>query len=84
MAFLMAPVSYHRMVFRKGRKPELVRAASAMARAGLAATLVAFTGAAYLVLDVVAGHGWAIGLSAGLALLFVVVWYVLPVVQSRR
>src|SRR6202451_2281192 len=36
-ALLLGPVAYHRLVFRRGEKESLVRAASVMAIAGLAA-----------------------------------------------
>ncbi|GAA4488278.1 DUF6328 family protein [Actinoallomurus oryzae] len=77
-ALLIAPVSGHRQVFRQGRKPQLVRTASALAQAGLVALLIAMIGAVFLVLDVVAGLGWAAGLGAVIAALFVVLWYLLP------
>jgi hypothetical protein len=77
-AFLIAPVSGHRRVFRKGRKPELVRWSSRLAQVGLAFLLVAMVGAVFLVLDVVAGLRWAGVLGAAVAALYVVLWYVLP------
>jgi hypothetical protein len=83
-ALLIAPVSEHRQVFRKGRKPQLVRTASTLAQGGLAALLVAMIGAVFLVLDVVAGLGWAVGLGVTITLLFVVLWYVLPMLIRAR
>ena len=83
-ALLIAPVSEHRQVFRKGRKPQLVRTASTLAQGGLAALLVAMIGAVVLVLDVVAGLGWAVGLGVTITLLFVVLWYVLPMLIRVR
>jgi hypothetical protein len=77
-ALLIAPVSDHRQVFREGRKPQLVRTASTLAQAGLAALLVAMIGAVFLVLDVVAGLGWAVGLGAAIMAVFLVLWYLLP------
>jgi hypothetical protein len=77
-ALLIAPVSDHRQVFREGRKPQLVKTASTLAQAGLAALLVAMIGAIFLVLDVVAGLGWAVGLGVAITALFIVLWYVLP------
>lgn len=77
-ALLIAPVSGHRHVFRQGRKPELVRLASHLAQAGLAFLLIAMVGAVFVVLDVVAGLGWAAGLGAATTALYLVLWYVLP------
>jgi len=78
MALLVAPASHHRLLFRQGRKPELVRTSSRMAGAGLATMLVSVMGAVYLVLDVVAGLGWAGGIVAFLAATYVFLWYVVP------
>jgi O-antigen/teichoic acid export membrane protein len=77
-ALLIAPVSGHRQVFRLGHKPELVRFASRLAQGGLAFLLIAMIGAVFLVLDVVAGLGWAGGLGATITALYLVLWYVLP------
>ena len=83
-ALLIAPVSDHRQVFRQGRKAELVRTASTLAQAGLGALLVAIIGAMFLVLDVVAGLGWATGLAVVITLLYLVLWYVLPKLIRAR
>jgi MFS family permease len=77
-ALLIAPVSYHRMAFRQGRKPELVRAASVLAECGIVCLLIAIVGAVFVVMDEVTGLvggsiiAGAIGLSTSL------LWYVLP------
>ena len=78
MALLVAPVSHHRQVFRQGRKPELVVTSSRMAKAGLVVMLLSVMGAVYLVLDVVAGLGWAAGIVAFLAAFYIFLWYVVP------
>jgi hypothetical protein len=83
-ALLIAPVSDHRQVFREGHKPQLVRTASMLAQAGLGVLLVAMIGAVFLVLDVVAGLGWAVGLGVAITLLFLALWYVLPKVIRRE
>jgi O-antigen/teichoic acid export membrane protein len=83
-ALLIAPVSFHRLVFRRGRKPELVRAASVMAQLGLACLLVCVVGSVLLVVDVASGVAWAAGLAAGVAGLYVSLWYILPLVSRGR
>src|SRR5438270_10720488 len=62
-ALLIAPVSHHRQVFRKGRKPELVQWADRIAQAGLVALLVTMSGAVFLVLDVLKGIALALPLT---------------------
>jgi O-antigen/teichoic acid export membrane protein len=83
-ALLIAPVSDHRQVFRQGHKPELVKTASILAQCGLGALLLAIIGAVFLVLDVVAGLGWAAGLGTALVAFYLFLWYVLPKVIRRK
>src|SRR5437016_7443363 len=60
-ALLLGPVAYHRLVFRRGEKERLVRAANIMAIAGLAAVGLAVSAAILLVTDYVSS-----GLTAAL------------------
>src|SRR6185369_8263673 len=77
-AFLIAPVSYHRLLFRMGKKEELVRNASRMAICGVACILIAIVGAVFLVLDVVYGMALAVTAAAGLLVLAATLWFALP------
>jgi uncharacterized protein DUF6328 len=77
-ALLIAPVSYHRLVFRKGRKPQLVTVASRLAVLGLICLLAAMMGAVFLAVDVALGSPAAAWLTAALATLYLFLWYVLP------
>src|SRR5437762_1383567 len=52
-ALLIAPVSYHRLIFRKGRKAELVQVGSRLATLGLPCLLFAMLGPVVLAGDVV-------------------------------
>lgn len=83
-AFLIAPVSYHRTVFRQDRKAELVRNASRMAAWGTAFLLVAIVGAVFVVVDVVVDLTGAIIAAAGVGALGVFLWYLLPLARWRR
>lgn len=83
-AFLVAPVSAHRLLFRKGEKAALVRLANRCARVGLVALALAVSAVAFVIFDVVTDTGVA-ALAAGLALLlFLVNWLVLPLGIVRR
>jgi len=77
-AMIIAPVAYHRMLFRRGRKPELVRSAHRMASGGLAFLLVAMVGAILLVSDVVMGRALATVVTVVAGAWFVLLWGVLP------
>ena len=77
-AMLLAPVSYHRLMFRRDRKADVVRTASQLAQGGLACLLVAICGAVFVVMDVVAGLTAAIAASAAVGVMCLALWYVLP------
>jgi Family of unknown function (DUF6328) len=82
-ALLLAPVAYHRLVFRRHRKEQLVKDANILAILGLAAVGLAVSGAVLLVVSYV-DHGatvWLITLFV--VCLFAVLWFVLPLARSR-
>src|SRR3712207_2307676 len=54
-ALIVAPVSLHRILFRKHLKSEVVGSGDRLARAGLVALALTIAGAAMLVFDVVVG-----------------------------
>ncbi len=77
-ALLIGPVPMHRILFRRGMKPNLVRGADLMARSGLVLLLVGINSALLLILDVVL-DGWLPYLLSGATLaFFVLVWGVVP------
>jgi uncharacterized protein DUF6328 len=83
-ALLIGPVPMHRILYRRGLKPQLVAAADLMVRGGLAFLVLAINGAILLVLDVVLG-GWLPFLLTGATLLwFVVIWLVVPMTARER
>ncbi len=50
-AMIIAPVTFHRALFRQGRKPELVRYAHRMATGGVAFVLIAMVASVLLITD---------------------------------
>jgi hypothetical protein len=83
-ALLIAPVAYHRVLFRQGRKPYLVQSAHRMAYAGLGLLVVAVVSAVLLAADNVVGRGVAITVAAATGLWFVFLWGVAPRAAVRR
>ena len=75
---LIAPVSFHRMLFRRGRREQLVSYADHSLLAGLALLLIAIISALLLVIEVALGRWPAIAGSGAVALLAAVTWYVGP------
>jgi hypothetical protein len=80
---LIAPVSFHRLVFRRRRKAALVAVADRLLMAGLGMLVLAISSAVLLILDVVLGRGPALLGGGAVALVGVLTWYVLPV-RARR
>lgn len=74
----VAPVGYHRALFRRRSKARLVAAGTRFAELGLATVGLVVSGGVLLVLDVIGGRvaGWVGG--GGIALLVAVCWYLLP------
>ncbi|WP_245816989.1 DUF6328 family protein [Geodermatophilus saharensis] len=80
---LIAPVSFHRLVFRRRLKAALIVVADRMLVAGLALLVLAISSGVLLVLDVVLGRGPGIVAGAGVLLVATVTWYGLPVWARR-
>ncbi len=82
-ALIIAPVAFHRILFRRGEKEWLVHAANWAARAGLMALALTMSGVVWLVFDVVTTR--VVGAVAGsLALLFFAgLWAVYPLVRRH-
>jgi hypothetical protein len=66
------------MLFRRGRKVQLVRWAHRLASAGLGFLLLAVVGALLLVTDFMLGRPWGLVLTGLAAACFVGLWWVLP------
>lgn len=77
LVLLVAPVSYHRMVFRRRMRQDLVANAHRFVRLGLVLMFLALVGAVHLAATFVLG-GWAAPLALVLAAAFAVPWYLLP------
>jgi O-antigen/teichoic acid export membrane protein len=77
-ALLTAPVAYHRIVFRRHKKHDLLRFANAVALAGLATVALAICGAVLLVVSVVYDGLVAAIIAALVSAVYFVLWYVVP------
>ena len=81
---MVAPVSLHRWLFRRGAKSTLVTAADRLMRVGLVSLALVVSGVVFLVFDVVTHHVWALVFAGGLLVVLVAGWFVLPAILSRR
>ena len=83
-ALLLAPVAYHRLVFRRHQKEQLVRDANILAILGLAAVGLAVSAAVLLVVSFVAQGATAALITAFVVCLFAALWFVLPLARRTR
>jgi len=83
-ALIVAPVSLHRVLFRRRMKAELVGAANWFARAGLVVLALVLAGGPMLLFDIVVSReaGWIVG--GAVLVLLGACWWVLPRVIARR
>ena len=78
---LIAPVSFHRTLFRRRRKEQLVAFADGSLLVGLALLLLGIAAAVLLVLDVVLGRWPAVVACGFVVMLGTVAWYLVPLRQ---
>jgi hypothetical protein len=77
-AMIIAPVAFHRALFRQGRKPELVQYAHRMASGGIAFLLVAMVSSVLLITDFLLNRWPAVILTAVAGAGFLTFWVVIP------
>jgi hypothetical protein len=82
-ALLIAPTAYHRVLFRRGYKPEILFFANRATMAGLAVLALAMAGAILLITHVIFSEAAAIVVGAASLLVFASLWYLLPAVRGR-
>lgn len=82
-ALVVAPVAFHRILFRQRARPWLVDAANRCARAGLVVLALTISGVLFLVFDLVAGRTPAIVALVVAAAVFVALWGLIPLRMLR-
>jgi uncharacterized membrane protein HdeD (DUF308 family) len=82
-ALLLGPVAYHRLVFRRGQKERLVRAANMMALLGLGTVGLAVSSAVLLVTGYVVGALPATLISGLVFIMFGGLWFVFPLTRRK-
>jgi O-antigen/teichoic acid export membrane protein len=84
IALLVAPVAYHRLLFRRHEKESLVRVTNVLAIAGLVTVGLAVSCAVLLVVSFVAPGAPAVVITAIAVLAFAGLWFVLPLSRRER
>jgi len=83
-ACIIAPVAWHRALFRHQLKKEIVDASNVFAKAGLAALALGIVTSLMLMLGLVLSHWAALGLGAAIGVLLLMLWVVSPVLRRRE
>ncbi len=79
----LAPVSLHRVLFRRGLKNRIVRVGNSVIGITLVLVSITVTGTAYFIVDVVAGAVPGIFAGLGVGLCAIVTWLVIPILLRR-
>ena len=83
-ALLVAPVSMHRLLFRRGARSTLVTEADRLMRVGLVFLALVVSGVVLLVFDVVTTRTVALVVSGILLAVLAGTWFVVPALLARR
>jgi hypothetical protein len=78
VALLSAPAAWHRVLFRRGERRAIIEVANRLTITGMACLAVAMTFTVLLLTDEVLGNWGAGVIAAFAAVLFSVLWFVLP------
>lgn len=78
VALLTAPAAWHRLLFRQGQRPAILRVANRLMVAGLVCLAVAMIATVLLLFKVVAGPMVATIVSVVVAVMFATLWFLLP------
>ena len=75
---VLAPIAYHRILFRRDRRPWLVETANRIARAGLVLAALTMCGVVFLAFDLAASRTAGVIASLVALLTYVALWVVVP------
>jgi hypothetical protein len=78
VGLFLAPVSFHRLVYRQKLRDRMLPIAGHMTSAGLVFLVIAMAGGVLVALDVVLSRSLAIVIAAIVLGWFIVFWYVIP------
>ena len=81
-AFLIAPTAHHRVQFREQDKERIVLTANRFAIVGLVLLAAAMTGAILLITDMLYKSSTVAIVAAAVALMFLLLWYAVPIRRS--
>lgn len=81
---LMAPAVWHRVLFRRGHRQRILTIANRFTLWGIGFLAASMTGTILLIAEIAVGGVWAKILAAGAALMFTVLWFVVPSLMADK
>jgi predicted membrane channel-forming protein YqfA (hemolysin III family) len=81
VALLSAPAAWHRVLFRRGRRKTILEVSNRLSIAGIACLAVALVCTVLLLTNQVVGGWVAIVITVLAAILFAMLWFVLPLLR---
>jgi hypothetical protein len=81
---LIAPTSWHRILFRRGDKEHLVQVANGFALGGLGCVAVSMVGVVLLVSDVLFGSLAMVIAASAAGVACALAWFILPMLRRRH
>ena len=76
---VIGPVPFHRFVFRRGMKDDLIQASTRYVASGLVFIFMSMIGAVLLAVDVLVSRPIALTTAAAISVVFVLLWLVIPI-----
>jgi hypothetical protein len=76
---VIGPVPFHRFVFRRGMKDDLIQASTRYVASGLVFIFMSMIGAVLLAVDVLVSRPIALTTAAAITVVFVLLWLVIPI-----
>ena len=77
-ALLIAPSAHHRLLFRQGVREQRLKMGNLLAILGLVFLVPAMVGVVFVITDLIFGLTAALVVTVAMALLFSLLWFVLP------
>jgi hypothetical protein len=81
---LIAPSTYHRIMFRQGDKKQMLFASNRLMLLGTGFLAVSMAASVYVITDVLFQVPIAVTVAITAALVFVLVWYLMPLYRRMR
>ena len=83
-ALLIAPSAHHRLLFRQGVREQRLKMGNTLTILGLAFLVPAMVGVVHVITDLIFGLTAALIVTVAMSLLFLLLWFVLPLPYRGR